>query len=44
VGPLTIAMLMSNTVKAARMRAETDGRLPRDTGNAKIPVAATAKH
>ena len=44
VGPLTIAMLMSNTVKAARMRAESDGRLPRDTGNAKIPVAATAKH
>jgi methylenetetrahydrofolate dehydrogenase (NADP+) / methenyltetrahydrofolate cyclohydrolase len=35
VGPLTIAMLMSNTVKAAG-----DARLP---GAAKIPVAATAK-
>lgn len=41
VGPLTIAMLMSNTVKAARMRAEKNGRLPR---NAKIPVAAVAKN
>jgi methylenetetrahydrofolate dehydrogenase (NADP+) / methenyltetrahydrofolate cyclohydrolase len=44
VGPLTIAMLMSNTVKAARMRAESDGRLPRDARSEKIPVAATAKH
>ena len=44
VGPLTIAMLMSNTVKAARLRAESDGRLPREASNAKIPVAATAKH
>ena len=40
VGPLTIAMLMSNTVKAARLRAVNEGRLPDD---AKIPVAATAK-
>jgi methylenetetrahydrofolate dehydrogenase (NADP+) / methenyltetrahydrofolate cyclohydrolase len=42
VGPLTIAMLMSNTVKAARLRAEAEGRLTR--GAAKIPVAATAKN
>jgi methylenetetrahydrofolate dehydrogenase (NADP+) / methenyltetrahydrofolate cyclohydrolase len=42
VGPLTIAMLMSNTVKAARLRAEAEGRLPRAA--AKIPVAATAKN
>ena len=41
VGPLTIAMLMSNTVRAARMRAESDGRLPR---NAKIPASAVAKN
>ena len=42
VGPLTIAMLMSNTVKAARLRAISEGRL---TGEAKkIPVAATAKN
>jgi methylenetetrahydrofolate dehydrogenase (NADP+)/methenyltetrahydrofolate cyclohydrolase len=40
VGPLTIAMLMSNTVKAARLRAIHDGRLPRD---AKISAAAMAK-
>jgi methylenetetrahydrofolate dehydrogenase (NADP+)/methenyltetrahydrofolate cyclohydrolase len=40
VGPLTIAMLMSNTVKAARLRAVSEGRLQPD---AKIPVAATAK-
>lgn len=42
VGPLTIAMLMSNTVKAARLRAEAEGRLPQNA--AKIPVAATAKN
>jgi methylenetetrahydrofolate dehydrogenase (NADP+) / methenyltetrahydrofolate cyclohydrolase len=42
VGPLTIAMLMSNTVKAARLRAEAEGRLPQAA--AKIPVAATAKN
>jgi methylenetetrahydrofolate dehydrogenase (NADP+) / methenyltetrahydrofolate cyclohydrolase len=42
VGPLTIAMLMSNTVKAARLRAEAEGRLARAA--AKIPVAATAKN
>jgi hypothetical protein len=42
VGPLTIAMLMSNTVKAARLRATSDGRL---RGEAKkIPAAATAKN
>ena len=41
VGPLTIAMLMSNTVKAARLRAESDGRLTR---GAKIPAAAVAKN
>jgi methylenetetrahydrofolate dehydrogenase (NADP+)/methenyltetrahydrofolate cyclohydrolase len=41
VGPLTIAMLMSNTVKAARLRAESDGRLAR---GAKIPAAAMAKN
>jgi methylenetetrahydrofolate dehydrogenase (NADP+) / methenyltetrahydrofolate cyclohydrolase len=42
VGPLTIAMLMSNTVKAARLRAISEGRL---AGAAqKIPVAATAKN
>jgi methylenetetrahydrofolate dehydrogenase (NADP+) / methenyltetrahydrofolate cyclohydrolase len=40
VGPLTIAMLMSNTVKAARLRAVNEGRL---ADNIKIPVAATAK-
>jgi len=32
VGPLTIAMLMSNTVKAARMRRGT-----------RAPVAATSR-
>lgn len=42
VGPLTIAMLMSNTVKAARLRARSDGRLTSDAK--KIPVAATAKN
>jgi len=42
VGPLTIAMLMSNTVKAARLRAISEGRLPSDAK--KIPVAATAKN
>jgi methylenetetrahydrofolate dehydrogenase (NADP+) / methenyltetrahydrofolate cyclohydrolase len=42
VGPLTIAMLMNNTVKAARLRAISEGRL---AGAAqKIPVAATAKN
>lgn len=41
VGPLTIAMLMSNTVKAARLRAASGRRSPT---NAKIPAAATAKH
>src|SRR5271167_1468810 len=42
VGPLTIAMLMSNTVRAARLRAISEGRL---AGAAqKIPVAATAKN
>jgi methylenetetrahydrofolate dehydrogenase (NADP+)/methenyltetrahydrofolate cyclohydrolase len=41
VGPLTIAMLMSNTVKAARLRAESDGRLQQHART--IPVAATAK-
>jgi methylenetetrahydrofolate dehydrogenase (NADP+)/methenyltetrahydrofolate cyclohydrolase len=40
VGPLTIAMLMSNTVKAARLRAVSEGRL---ADNTKIPAAATAK-
>lgn len=42
VGPLTIAMLMSNTVKAARLRATSDGRLRSEAK--KIPVAATAKN
>ena len=42
VGPLTIAMLMSNTVKVARLRARSDGRLTSDAK--KIPVAATAKN
>jgi methylenetetrahydrofolate dehydrogenase (NADP+) / methenyltetrahydrofolate cyclohydrolase len=42
VGPLTIAMLMSNTVKAARLRrAANAAGLARD---AKIPVGAAAKH
>jgi methylenetetrahydrofolate dehydrogenase (NADP+) / methenyltetrahydrofolate cyclohydrolase len=42
VGPLTIAMLMSNTVKAARLRRAANGAgLARD---AKIPVGAAAKH
>ena len=42
VGPLTIAMLMSNTVKAARLRATSDGRLRSEAK--KIPAAATAKN
>jgi methylenetetrahydrofolate dehydrogenase (NADP+) / methenyltetrahydrofolate cyclohydrolase len=42
VGPLTIAMLMSNTVKAARLRATSEGRLTSE--QKKIPVAATAKN
>jgi methylenetetrahydrofolate dehydrogenase (NADP+)/methenyltetrahydrofolate cyclohydrolase len=42
VGPLTIAMLMSNTVRAARLRAISEGRLTSEAK--KIPVAATAKN
>ncbi len=49
VGPLTIAMLMSNTVKAARLRRAPAALLnspanrPPNTASAKIPDAAAAK-
>jgi methylenetetrahydrofolate dehydrogenase (NADP+)/methenyltetrahydrofolate cyclohydrolase len=38
VGPLTIAMLMSNTVRAARMR-----RVAHTSANSAVPAAAAAK-